>query len=84
MGRHTFLGVNSEAAFNEFTRRRGDAAPVFYWGEGVVCYQDCLHFFEVGVAIEGGVTAKEKVSYYAYGPYVSIRKRASREGGAFS
>lgn len=29
MGRHAFLGVDGEAAFNEFARRGGDAAPVF-------------------------------------------------------
>lgn len=35
-----------------------------------------MHFFEVGVAVKGGVAAEEEVSYYAYGPYVSTRKRA--------
>lgn len=29
MGGHAFLRVDGEAAFDEFSRRGGDAAPVF-------------------------------------------------------
>ena len=69
---HAGLGVDGEAAFYEFARGEGDGAPVFEGGEGVVCDEDGLHFFEVGVAVEGGVAAEEEVSYYAYGPDVAV------------
>ena len=85
VGGHALIGVDGETAFDEFACRGGDAAPVFEWGEGVVCHQDCLHLFEVGVAVKWGVAAKEEVCYYAYGPYISTSKRASRgRGRAFS
>ena len=71
MGGQALLGVNCEAAFYEFTRGEGDEAPVFEGREGVVGYEDGLHFFEVGVTVEGGVSAKEEVRYYAYCPDVA-------------
>ena len=69
---HAFRGVDGEAAFYEFPRGEGDGAPVFEGGEGVVGYEDGLHFFEVGVAVEGGVAAEEEVGYYADGPDVAV------------
>lgn len=68
---HSFARVGCEAAFYEFTRDLGDAAPVFERREGVVGDEDGLHFFEVGVAVEGCVAAEEEVGYYADGPDVS-------------
>lgn len=44
---------------------------VFEGGEAVVGDEDGLHFFEVGVPVEGGVAAEEEVGYYAYGPDVA-------------
>lgn len=81
MGGHALLGVDGETAFDKFACRGGDAAPVFYWSEGVVCHQDCLHFFEVGVAVKWGVAAKEEVCYYAYSPYVSTASPGGEGGG---
>lgn len=71
MRSHALDGVDGEAAFDEFTRVVGDAAPEFDGGEGVVGYEDCLHFFEVGFAVEGGVAAEEEIGYYSYGPDVA-------------
>ncbi len=66
------MGVDGEAAFDEVAGGEGNAAPVFEGREGVVCDEDCLHFFEVGVPVEGGVTAEEEVGYYSDGPDVTI------------
>lgn len=70
--RHSLLGVDGEAAFNEFAGGEGDGAPVFEGGEGVVGDEDCLHFFEVGVSVKGCVAAEEEVGYDAYRPDVSM------------
>ncbi|KAL8706695.1 MAG: hypothetical protein Q9225_007922, partial [Loekoesia sp. 1 TL-2023] len=74
VGGHSLLGVDGEAFFDEVPRGEGDAAPVFERGEGVVGYEDGLHFFEVGVPVEGGVAAEEEVGYYADGPDVAEKK----------
>ena len=66
------MRVDGEAAFYEIPRGERDAAPVFERGETVVCDEDGLHFFEVGVAVERGVAAEEKVGYDAYGPNVAV------------
>lgn len=67
------MRISGKTAADELAGRVGDTAPVFYWCEGVVCYEDCLHFFEVGVAVEWGVAAEEEVGYHAYRPDVTIR-----------
>ena len=69
---HALLGINGEAAFDEVTGGEGDAAPVFERGEGVVGDEDGLHFFNIGVAVEGGIAAEEEVGYYANGPDVAF------------
>ena len=68
---HAFCGVDGKAAFYEFAGGEGDGAPVFEGGEAVVGDEDGLHFFEVGVSVEGGVAAEEEVGYYADGPDVA-------------
>ena len=68
---HALCGVDGEAAFDEFAGGEGDGAPVFEGGEAVVGDEDGLHFFEVGVPVEGGVAAEEEVGYYADGPDVA-------------
>lgn len=77
MGCHTDLGIDGEAAFDEVTGGEGDTAPVFERGEGVVGNEDCLHFFQVGVAVKGSVAAKEEVCYYTDGPDVASISSAS-------
>lgn len=72
VGGHAGVGVSGEAAFDEVAGGERDAAPVFERGEAVVGDEDCLHFFEVGVPVEGGVAAEEEVGYYAYGPDVAF------------
>lgn len=64
-------GVDGKAALDEFAGGRADVLPVFCGGEGVVGYEDGLHFFEVRIAVEGGVAAEEEVGYYANGPEVA-------------
>jgi len=59
--RHAGGGVDGETAADEFAGGEGDAAPVFEGCEGVIGDEDGLHFFEVGVAVEGSITAKEEV-----------------------
>jgi hypothetical protein len=49
----------------------GDAAPVFYRRETVVCHENSLHFFEVGVPIEGRVAAEKEVGDDADSPEVT-------------
>ena len=71
---HACVGVDGEAAFDEFARREGHATPVFEGGEGVVGHEDSLHFFEVGVSIERRVAAEKEVSYHTNGPDVAVRK----------
>lgn len=71
MGSHALLRVDSEAFLDKIAGGEGDAAPVFERGEGVVCDEDCLHFFEVGVAVEGSVAAEEEVGYHADCPDVA-------------
>lgn len=68
---HAGRGVDGQAALDELPGRERDAAPVFERGEGVVGYEDGLHFFEVGVPVEGRVAAEEEVGYYADGPDVA-------------
>ena len=70
---HAGLRVGGQAAFYEFARGGGDGAPVFEGREAVVGDEDGLHFFEVGVPVEGRVAAEEEVGYYAYGPDVSFQ-----------
>ena len=65
------MGVDGETAFDEFAGGEGDGAPVFEGREGVVGYEDGLHFFEVRVPVKGGVAAEEEVGYYADGPDVT-------------
>lgn len=69
--RHAGVGVDGEAALDEFARGEGDAAPVFQGREGVVGDEDGLHFFQVGVPVEGGVAAEEEVCDDTDRPYVS-------------
>ena len=81
---HALLGVDGQATFYKFARRKGDRPPVFEGREGVVGYQDGLHFFEIGVPVERGIAAEEEVGYYAYCPDVSeavIKPRLSRVRG---
>ena len=73
VGGHARGGVDGEAALDELPRRGGDAAPVFEGREGVVGDEDGLHFFEVGVPVEGRVTAEEEIGYHADGPDVAGR-----------
>ena len=63
--------------FDEVSCGGGDVAPVFEGGEGVVGGADCLHFFEVAVAVEGGVAAEEEVGYDAGCPDVAGRYTVS-------
>ena len=72
VGGHAGVRVDGQAAFDEVAGGEGDAAPVFERGEGVVGDEDGLHFFEVGVPVEGGVAAEEEVGYHAYGPDVAF------------
>ena len=65
------LGVDCQTAFNKFTRGEGDRTPVFEGSKGVVGDQDGLHFFKIGVSVEGGIAAEEEVGYYADCPDVS-------------
>lgn len=71
VGGHAVGGVDGEATLDEVSSGVGDAAPVFDGGEGVVGDEDGLHFFEVAVAVEGGVAAEEEVGDYADGPDVA-------------
>lgn len=71
VGGHAGGGVDGEAALDEVPGGVGDAAPVFDRGEGVVGDEDGLHFFEVTVAVEGGVAAEEEVGDDADGPDVA-------------
>ena len=68
---HALCRFDGEAAFDEFAGGEGDGAPVFERGEAVVGDEDGLHFFEVGVSVEGRVAAEEEVGYYADGPNVA-------------
>lgn len=79
VGGHALLRVDGEAALDELAGGEGDGAPVFERGEGVVGDEDGLHFFEVGVPVEGGVAAEEEVCYYSYGPHVAV----GRGGGEY-
>lgn len=72
VGGHAGVRVDGQAAFDEVAGGEGDAAPVFEGREGVVGDEDGLHFFEVGVPVEGGVAAEEEVGYHAYGPDVAV------------
>lgn len=72
VGGHADGGVDGQAFLDEVAGGEGDAAPVFERGEGEVGDEDGLHFFEVGVPVEGGVAAEEEVGYYAYGPDVAF------------
>ena len=72
VGRHAGARVDGQAAADEVARGEGHAAPVFEGREGVVGYKDGLHFFEVGVAVEGRVAAEKEVRYYADGPDVAV------------
>ena len=69
--RHARPRVDGQAAADELARRERDPAPVLQRREGVVRDQDRLHFFQVGVPVEGRVAAEEEVGYYAYGPDVA-------------
>ena len=71
MSGHPGRGLDSETATDEFAGGERNAAPVFEWGEGVVGHEDGLHFFEVGVTVEGGVAAEEKVGYDANSPDIT-------------
>ena len=71
VGGEALGGVDGEAALDELAGGERDAAPVFERREGVVGDQDGLHFFQVGVPVEGGVAAEEEVGYYADGPDVA-------------
>lgn len=75
------MRVDGQAAFDEVAGREGDAAPVFEGGEGVVGDEDGLHFFEVGVPVEGGVAAEEEVGDDAYGPDVAVYLRTIVSNG---
>ncbi len=72
VGGHAGFGVDGQAAVDEVAGGAGDAAPVFGRGEGVVGYQDGLHFFQVRVPVEGRVAAEQEVGYYADGPDVAF------------
>ena len=72
MGCHALLGVDGEAALDKFACGERDGAPVFERREGVVSDKDGLHFFEVGVAVEGRVAAEQEVGYHTYCPRVAI------------
>ena len=65
------LRVDCQTAFNKLTCGEGDRTPVFERSEGVVGDQDGLHFFKIGVPVERGVAAEEKVGYHANCPDVS-------------
>ena len=81
VGGHAGVRVDGQAAFDEVAGREGDAAPVFEGGEGVVGDEDGLHFFEVGVPVEGGVAAEEEVGDDAYGPDVAVYLRTIVSNG---
>lgn len=68
---HARGGVDGQAALDELSGGERDAAPVSERREGVVGDEDGLHFFEVGVSVEGRVAAKQEVGYYADGPDVA-------------
>jgi len=48
-----------------------DATPIFNRCERVVCNKNSLHFFQVRVAVKGGIAAKEEVCDDTYGPDVA-------------
>lgn len=81
VGGHAGVRVDGQAAFDEVAGGQGDAAPVFERGEGVIGDEDGLHFFEVGVPVEGGVAAEEEVGYHAYGPDVAFLLRNTVSDG---
>ena len=69
---HALIWVDGETATDEVACGFGDVAPVLDWCEGVVGGEDGLHFFEVGVSVEGRVAAEEEVCDYADGPDVAM------------
>ena len=69
---HALIGIDRETATDEVAGEFGDVAPVLDRCEGIVGAEDGLHFFEVGVAVEGSIAAEEEVSYYADGPDVAV------------
>lgn len=75
--RHAGVGVDGQAALDEFARGKRDAAPVFERSEAVIGDKDGLHFFEVRISVEGSVSAEKKVGNDADRP--DIAKRRARE-----
>lgn len=74
VGRHAGIGVDGQAALDELARGERDAAPVVERSETVISDKDGLHFFEVRVSVEGGVSAEEKVGDDTDRPDIAKRK----------
>ena len=68
---HALAGIDGETLFDEVASRFGDITPVFDGREGVIGGEDGLHFFQVGVPVEGGVATEEEVGYHADGPDIT-------------
>lgn len=77
MGRHAGVGIDGQTAFDELARGEGDAPPVFERSETVISNKDGLHFFEIRVTVEGGVSAEKEVGDDADRP--DIAKRQAEE-----
>jgi hypothetical protein len=69
---HSLSGVDGQAASDELASGLGDVAPVFDGCERIVCGQNGLHFFEIGVPVERGIAAEEEVCDDADGPDVAV------------
>lgn len=74
MGCHAGVGVDGQAALDELSRGERDAAPVFERSEAVIGDKDGLHFFEVRVSVEGGVSAEKEVGDDADRPDIAKRQ----------
>jgi len=69
--------VNDEGGVYERFGAGRDVPPVFFGSISVVCVDDGLHFFQVGVSVEGRVAREEEVCYYAYCPDITFTLLAS-------
>ena len=76
MGGHAGVGVDGQATLNELACRERDAAPIFERSKAVIGDKNSLHFFEVRVSVEGGVSAEKEVGDDADRPDIAKRQAA--------
>lgn len=74
VGRHAGIGVDGQAPLDKLAGGERDAAPVFERSEAVIGDKDGLHFFEVRVSVEGGVSAEKEVGDDADRPDIAKRQ----------